>query len=129
MGSALMSEPALASAAKSGSLRVNNFDLIRLLASTQVLGVHLMMYFYKQVPTGTLGVFYKIFMNLPGIPIFFVISGYLISLSKSGTGLTKMYALATLTNLRVPGVYLDYGVLAFGTPNWRAARVWQLKLC
>lgn len=75
-----------------GPLRANNFDLIRLLASTQVLGVHLMMYFYKQVPTGTLGVLYKIFLNLPGIPIFFVISGYLISLSWERSGSTYTYA-------------------------------------
>ena len=31
--------------------------------------------------------------------------------------------LATVNNMQLPGVYLDYGVLAFGTPNWRAARV------
>lgn len=31
--------------------------------------------------------------------------------------------LATLDDMSATGVYLDFGVLAFGTPNWRAARV------
>ena len=31
--------------------------------------------------------------------------------------------LATLSAMDAAGVYLDFGVLAFGTPNWRAARV------
>lgn len=31
--------------------------------------------------------------------------------------------LATLSAMNASGVYLDFGVLAYGTPNWRAARV------
>jgi len=31
--------------------------------------------------------------------------------------------LATVENMQLSGVYLDYGVLAYGTPNWRAGRV------
>jgi hypothetical protein len=30
---------------------------------------------------------------------------------------------ATVDAMEAPAVYLDYGVLAFGTANWRAARV------
>lgn len=31
--------------------------------------------------------------------------------------------LATLSAMNASGVYLDFGILAYGTPNWRAARV------
>lgn len=87
-----MSEPALAASSTSASLRINNFDLIRLLAATQVVAGHLLMYFNDVPPTGTLGFLYKILLNLPGIPIFFVISGYLISLSWERSGSTAIYA-------------------------------------
>ena len=87
------------------SLRVNNFDLIRLLASTQVLLVHLTWYFFP-LPTSGLGKFLIVlFLNFPGIPIFFVISGYLISLSWERSGSARTYA--TNRCLRIfPGLWV-----------------------
>lgn len=59
----------------------NNFDIIRLLAAVQVVFVH--AYEHKVAPQGQVlleGIcaFVKLF---PGVPIFFVISGFLISMS------------------------------------------------
>ncbi len=58
--------------------RNNNFDLIRLLAAMQVLLWH------GAVHLGVierLGIFKEIIFQLPGVPIFFTISGFLISYS------------------------------------------------
>lgn len=53
--------------------RKNNFDLLRLAAATQVLIIHATDHLHGQVPTALL--------RLPGVPIFFVISGYLVAAS------------------------------------------------
>ena len=58
---------------------VNNFDLIRLLAALQVAVVHAIEYLK---PPGFLAQLVQFGLNLfPGVPIFFVISGLLISKS------------------------------------------------
>ncbi|MFZ1324637.1 MAG: acyltransferase, partial [Candidatus Contendobacter sp.] len=57
-------------------LRSNNFDLLRLLAATQVLVVHGIDHLYPD------WIFLKYVLSFfPGVPIFFVISGFLISAS------------------------------------------------
>lgn len=53
--------------------RQNNFDLLRLAAATQVLIVHALAHMHGTVPS--------ILMRVPGVPVFFVISGYLVSSS------------------------------------------------
>jgi peptidoglycan/LPS O-acetylase OafA/YrhL len=59
--------------------RVNNFDLIRLLAALQVAVVHALMHLK---PTGSFVHIARSGLELfPGVPIFFVISGLLISKS------------------------------------------------
>jgi peptidoglycan/LPS O-acetylase OafA/YrhL len=58
------------------TFRVNNFDLLRILAATQVLVIHSMARLGIPVP-GSL----KWLEWFPGVPIFFVISGYLVSAS------------------------------------------------
>jgi peptidoglycan/LPS O-acetylase OafA/YrhL len=59
------------------NFKVNNFDLLRLFAATQVIIDH---YFqHLNLPISALGV--KILYLFPGVPVFFVISGYLISAS------------------------------------------------
>lgn len=63
----------------------NNFDLIRLLAALQVLQVHAASALQLPVPSW-LGF---VVNQLPGVPIFFLVSGYLVALSllhgQSGT--------------------------------------------
>ena len=81
---------AASSTAKS-SLRVNNFDLIRLLAASQVVVMHMLHYFHLE-PTSAFGRFMLVaFLNFPGVPIFFVISGFLVSLSWERSGSTGIY--------------------------------------
>jgi len=64
--------------------RVNNFDMIRLLAALQVAVVHALMYLK---PTGFFVHFLRSGLELfPGVPIFFVISGLLISKSYEQSG-------------------------------------------
>src|ERR1700730_1291216 len=68
--------------------RVNNFDLIRLLAALQVAVVHAIMYLK---PAGFLHLV-QFGLNLfPGVPIFFVISGLLISKSYEQSDSIRQY--------------------------------------
>jgi peptidoglycan/LPS O-acetylase OafA/YrhL len=60
----------------SPQFRPNNFDLLRILAATQVLYFHSMTYLHVPIPSWAIP-----FENFPGVPIFFVISGYLVSAS------------------------------------------------
>jgi peptidoglycan/LPS O-acetylase OafA/YrhL len=108
--------------------RVNNFDLLRLLAALQVAAVHSIAvlkptgYFARSLGAGL--------DRFPGVPIFFVISGVLISKSYEHSDSLRDY----LRNrcLRVfPGLWvclvasvaviLALGVGSFGritTPDW-----------
>ncbi|MDB5123852.1 MAG: hypothetical protein JWP94_1981 [Mucilaginibacter sp.] len=58
------------------ALKYNNFDLLRILAATQVVIFHSVMYLHLAKPPG-----YNIFLFFPGVPMFFAMSGYLISAS------------------------------------------------
>lgn len=55
---------------------VNNFDLIRLAAAIQVVVYHGLKYLY-----GEENAVLKVIQFVPGVPIFFFVSGYLISAS------------------------------------------------
>jgi peptidoglycan/LPS O-acetylase OafA/YrhL len=59
--------------------RVNNFDLIRLCAALQVLLVHADNTFHNSGPV--MGLIDSLLRLFPGVPIFFVVSGFLISRS------------------------------------------------
>jgi len=59
------------------AFKINNFDLIRLFAALQVVVHHSMTHF----GVNTNSAFYELSNILPGVPIFFFISGFLISKS------------------------------------------------
>src|SRR3954471_5017382 len=68
--------------------KVNNFDLLRLLAATQVIVDH---YFqHLKLPISRLGL--DVIYLFPGVPVFFIISGYLISASYERNNSIKNYA-------------------------------------
>jgi len=57
--------------------KVNNFDLLRLLAATQVIADHFFQHLNIKINNLSLEILYL----FPGVPVFFIISGYLISAS------------------------------------------------
>lgn len=68
--------------------KVNNFDLLRLLAATQVIVDH--YYQHLNIPiTNSLAI--KLLNLFPGVPVFFIISGYLISASYERNSNLKDY--------------------------------------
>ncbi len=64
----------------STAFKTNNFDLLRLFAATQVVFHHCFIYL-KIEHTGIVEVFSVLSRMFPGVPIFFFVSGYLISKS------------------------------------------------
>jgi peptidoglycan/LPS O-acetylase OafA/YrhL len=71
---------------------INNFDLIRLLAALQVAFHHLLEQL-KVEPSGIIvSSIYKITGLFPGVPIFFFISGFLISKSYENNPRLRSYA-------------------------------------
>lgn len=84
--------------------RANNFDLIRLLAATQVAVVHLIEHF--RIEADTLLAVLRLF---PGVPIFFVVSGFLVAGS-----LQRSASLAGFFRNRVlrvfPGLWVCFAV-------------------
>ena len=78
----------------------NNFDLIRLIAAVQVMLVH-----YYQTYSLDFGLLN--FINyFPGIPIFFLISGFLVSMSFENTNRLKDYYLNRFLRI-YPGLILS----------------------
>jgi peptidoglycan/LPS O-acetylase OafA/YrhL len=67
--------------------RVNNFDLLRILAATQVVLVHAVAHLGLVPPPG-----WPLVNAFPGVPIFFAISGFLISASFERTPSLAGYA-------------------------------------
>jgi peptidoglycan/LPS O-acetylase OafA/YrhL len=68
-------------AATESAFRENNFDLLRILAAMQVMIIHSMARLGIPVPGGL-----KWLEWFPGVPIFFIISGYLVSASLERQG-------------------------------------------
>jgi peptidoglycan/LPS O-acetylase OafA/YrhL len=67
--------------------KINNFDLLRLLAATEVIFDH----FYQHLKLPISHTALKILYLFPGVPVFFVISGYLISASYERNNNLKNY--------------------------------------
>ena len=59
------------------NFKVNNFDLLRLLAATEVVFDHYFQHLHPLTNPFALKVLYL----FPGVPVFFIISGYLVSAS------------------------------------------------
>ncbi|MBS0378468.1 MAG: acyltransferase [Proteobacteria bacterium] len=60
--------------------RVNNFDLIRLLAALQVAATH-SLEFFRPSTAPWYAVLVRMLGLLPGVPIFFIVSGFLLAQS------------------------------------------------
>lgn len=68
--------------------KINNFDLLRLLAAIEVIFDH----YYQHLKLPLSHTALKIIYLFPGVPIFFIISGYLISASYERNNSLKNYA-------------------------------------
>lgn len=80
--------------------RKNNFDLIRIFAATQVLIGHSIV--HLNLPNKQL--WWIILNNFPGVPIFFVTSGFLISASFEKSNSLKIYVQNRLLRI-LPGFW------------------------
>jgi len=69
------------------AFRVNNFDLLRILAAAQVVYMHSIAHLGIPSPPIT-----QIIAAFPGVPVFFALSGYLISASYERTPDLRSYA-------------------------------------
>ena len=67
--------------------KLNNFDLLRIFAASQVLVCHTALHLHVFAPQWLM----KLIYAFPGVPIFFVISGFLISLSYERSSGLKSY--------------------------------------
>jgi len=67
--------------------KLNNFDLLRIFAASQVLVCHTVLHLHVFAPQWLM----KLIYAFPGVPIFFVISGFLISLSYERSSGLKSY--------------------------------------
>jgi peptidoglycan/LPS O-acetylase OafA/YrhL len=81
-------------------MRQNNFDLLRLAAAIQVLLIHGVEHLGLK-----LDALHRIFSIFPGVPIFFVISGFLISASYERNNDLAHYAQNRLLRI-VPGLWV-----------------------
>jgi peptidoglycan/LPS O-acetylase OafA/YrhL len=72
--------------------RRNNFDLLRLLAAYQVVYFHAAEHLGVAEGHGLRGAFEAVLGLFPGVPVFFVISGFLISLAYERAPTVRDYA-------------------------------------
>jgi peptidoglycan/LPS O-acetylase OafA/YrhL len=79
----------------------NNFNLLRLMAATQVMLLHGLTHFNLLRDT----ILYDILAIFPGVPIFFVLSGYLISNSWIRTTDYKRYFVSRFLRI-YPGLWV-----------------------
>jgi peptidoglycan/LPS O-acetylase OafA/YrhL len=92
----------------STTTRTNNFDLLRLLAALQVVHGHAVH--HLNVQYGAVGQRVSDMLALfPGVPIFFVISGFLISMSYERSTSLTVYARNRLLRI-YPGLWACFGV-------------------
>lgn len=85
----------------------NNFNLLRLLAALQVVFIHGLEHLHVK---NEIALFIKsVVIYFPGVPIFFLISGYLISMSYDKNPNIKVYAKNRFLRI-IPGLYASFFV-------------------
>jgi len=91
--------------------RVNNFDLIRIITATLVLINHSLTHLELHTPAA-----YTVIQQFPRVPMFFVMSGYLLSASFERNGDLKNYFTNRLLRI-YPGLWacLILTVILFAT--------------
>lgn len=102
----------------------NNFDLIRLLAAFQVMVVHLYNWLHLEGQVRWFDRFMEVFIRFPGVPVFFVISGFLIARSwDSNREDWKRYARSRLFRI-YPALIVCFlfTVFAIGVSNHQVFR-------
>ena len=111
--------------ASTNLLRPNNFDLIRLLAALQVVLFHSIHHFDIES-----NAFVDLFRYLPGVPIFFFMSGLMVSASYERNSGKKRYAVNRLLRI-YPGLWVCFlvgvvSVLIFGSGQFGRASLTSL---
>lgn len=103
--------------------RDNNFDLVRLFAATQVAIVHIANHLHlPRTP------FLEILGHFPGVPIFFFVSGFLVSRSFERADSLRQYVRNRLLRI-FPGLWACFGVslasvsLLYDLP-WSSREFW-----
>jgi peptidoglycan/LPS O-acetylase OafA/YrhL len=89
--------------------RINNFDLIRLLAAAQVLLIHGYEHFKLQGVSPACDHVIKAIRHVPGVPIFFTISGFLIAWSFDRSPNVRQYTRNRFLRL-YPGLWVALAV-------------------
>jgi len=90
-------------------MQKNNFDLLRLLAAFQVLLAHSTYHLFAEqgYPLNTdIVIFQKIIHYMPGVPIFFLISGFLIAMSYEKNSNLREYAKNRILRI-YPALYIN----------------------
>jgi peptidoglycan/LPS O-acetylase OafA/YrhL len=106
----------------------NNFDLLRLLAALQVAIIHGVEHMKIDMPRD----WYSVVNSFPGVSIFFVVSGYLISGAYLRSKDLRSYARNRILRI-YPGLWVCFGVTILlmlffqklDVPFWRIA-LWTL---
>jgi peptidoglycan/LPS O-acetylase OafA/YrhL len=109
-----------------GSLRKrNNFDLLRLLAATQVAVMHITAHLKAELPD----LLSRIIEWFPGVPIFFVISGFLIAMSYDRNRSLRQYAWNRFLRI-FPALWVCFGVsiVALGIFGYLQPEIFHKRL-
>lgn len=90
-------------------MQKNNFDLLRLLAAFQVLFSHTSAHLFSEygyIFSNTVLLFQKIIHYFPGVPVFFLISGFLIAMSYQNNSDLKDYIKNRILRI-YPALYIN----------------------
>lgn len=117
------------------SIRINNFDLIRLLAAAQVAIHHSYQYLNLKGASPILDAFVIAAGFFPGVPIFFFVSGLLISKSWESSStwmdyarnrLLRIYPALILCTILGIGSVFALGYLPNAIPSLRIFTTWVI---